>query len=233
MPLLTEESISSFDSISDYFISSFLSCAGKLRRIFYPLIWQDNCVMSSVTSSPQLKKGLLLWIYLRFANLTFGGGAPTVAALQRELVDQKRWLTPEQYGLSYALSRITPGTNLYAFCTASAWLIAGTPIALSVLLASSLPCCFIVWLLTAGFDTWSRNPLAQKGIEGAMAASVALLLAGFWIILRPFIRQSSLIRSVIIVSISILLSLFLSFSPIFVLLIAAAMGWFWPEKEPV
>lgn len=187
--------------------------------------------MSSASSPPRLKTRSLLWTYLRFANLTFGGGAPTVAALQRELVDQKHWLTAEQYGLSYALSRITPGTNLYAFCTASAWLIAGTPVALSVLLASSLPCCFMVWLLTAGFDTWSKNPLVQKGMEGAMAASVALLLASFWIILRPFIRQSSLVRSVIIVGISILLSLYLNFSPVFVLLIAAGIGWFWPEKE--
>ncbi len=96
--------------------------------------------------------GPLLLIFLRLANLTFGGGAATVAALQRELVEKRHWLSTADFGLSYALSRITPGTNLYAFCTAAAWLIDGTRSAILALVISSLPCCALVWLLTAGFD---------------------------------------------------------------------------------
>jgi len=62
----------------------------------------------------------LAWIFLRVGNLTFGGGDPTMAALQSELVAGRRWLDEEQYGLIYGLARITPGTNLLAFSAAAA-----------------------------------------------------------------------------------------------------------------
>jgi len=47
----------------------------------------------------------LTWIFLRVGNLTFGGGDPTMAALQSELVVTRRWLSAEQYALIYGLAR--------------------------------------------------------------------------------------------------------------------------------
>ena len=74
---------------------------------------------------PQPSLRRLTSIFFRVGNLTFGGGDPTMAALQSELVATRRWLDEEQYGLIYGLARITPGTNLLAFCAAAGWLIAG------------------------------------------------------------------------------------------------------------
>ena len=59
----------------------------------------------------------LAWVFLRIGNTTFGGGDPTLAALQVEFVDRKKWLSAEDYGLAFSLARITPGTNIIAFCT--------------------------------------------------------------------------------------------------------------------
>ena len=56
----------------------------------------------------------LTWIFLRVGNLTFGGGDPTMAALQSELVGSRRWLSAEQYALIYALARITPASPLFS-----------------------------------------------------------------------------------------------------------------------
>ncbi len=186
--------------------------------------------MSSFTSDKP-RSGPLLLIFLRLANLTFGGGAPTVGALQRELVDRRKWLTPEDFGLSYALSRITPGTNLYAFCTASAWLLLGTRTAILTLVVSSLPCCILVWLTTAGFDRIQSNPWTQHAVLGAMAGSVSVLFASFWTITRPYIVKRVWIRNCTILALSILLSFWLRLSPLLVLAISACIGWLWPEPE--
>src|ERR1700719_4180292 len=51
------------------------------------------------------------WLYTRIGSTTFGGGDPTMAALQGELFARK-WLDRERYGLIYALARATPGTNI-------------------------------------------------------------------------------------------------------------------------
>ena len=59
--------------------------------------------------------------FARYANTTFGGGSATIAVLKEQIVDRRTWLTPAEFHLSYALSRLTPGTNLLAFCTAAGW----------------------------------------------------------------------------------------------------------------
>lgn len=63
--------------------------------------------------------GPLTALSLRIGNLTFGGGDPAMAALQRELVERRQWLTQEDFTLIWSLSRVTPGTNVVA-CFAGA-----------------------------------------------------------------------------------------------------------------
>jgi chromate transporter len=170
-------------------------------------------------------------VFLRIGNLTFGGGGPTVAAFQRELVARRKWLSQEQYGFCYALSRITPGTNLFAFCTAAGWLLRGWRGGILALLVTSVPSCVLVALLTVGFDSWSQNRWVAIGIEGALAATVGMLLATFWIILRPYVTRTGWRRTALIAGASIALSLGAGLSPIPVLALAAIAGWFWPEAQ--
>ncbi|MCX6592603.1 MAG: chromate transporter [Acidobacteria bacterium] len=173
--------------------------------------------------------GPLAGLFLRIGNLTFGGGGPTIAAFQRELVTRRRWLTPEQFALSYALSRITPGTNLFAFCTCAGALLRGLPGALAALLAASVPSCLLVAVLTAGFDTASRFGAVNVAIDGAVAASVGILLASCWAIVAPYVTRANGLRTALIAGASFGLSMLAA--PILVLALAAAVGWFWEERE--
>jgi hypothetical protein len=61
-------------------------------------------------------------VFTRYANLTLGGGSATTAVIHGEIVTKRRWVTEEQFGLSYALGRLTPGTNLLAFCVGIGWI---------------------------------------------------------------------------------------------------------------
>src|SRR5678815_4451031 len=87
-------------------------------------------------------------LFLRTGNLTFGGGDPTMAVLYTEMVTAREWLAAETYGLVYALARITPGTNLLAFCAGTAWELLGWPGAIAGVLAASVPAAIIVMFLT-------------------------------------------------------------------------------------
>ena len=57
-------------------------------------------------------------VFTRYANLTFGGGSAMIAVLREQLLTRRRWITEVQFHLAHALSRLTPGTNVLAFCTA-------------------------------------------------------------------------------------------------------------------
>src|SRR5438270_10873259 len=98
-------------------------------------------------ATPSLRR--LLVIYMRASNLTFGGGDPTMAVLQSELVRRYRWLSPEKYGLIYGLARITPGTNILAFCAGTARELQGWRGAWLAVLGAMLPAAIMVVLLTA------------------------------------------------------------------------------------
>ncbi len=85
--------------------------------------------------APTLRK--LTGVFLRVGNTTFGGGLPTMAALQRELVEENKWLSMEDYALAFSLARVTPGTNVIAFCAATGARIMGWRGALAATLAET------------------------------------------------------------------------------------------------
>lgn len=177
---------------------------------------------------PSLRE--LSGVFFRIGNFTFGGGSATTAALQREMVDRRHWYDTLEFGLCYALARVTPGTNLFAFSTASGWLLRGWRGALATLLVVSIPSCLLVCLVTVGFDSWSRNRFFQAAVAGALAASVGALLASFWLLVRPYLDRRQLAQTLVILLSSIALSFLAGWSPIVVLLLAGIAGFFW--KEP-
>lgn len=70
----------------------------------------------------------------------------------------------------------------------------------------------------------------QVAIDGALASSVGILLASFWLIVRPYLTRDRVIESVAIVSGSIVLSLSVNLSPVLVLGLAGVAGFFWKGK---
>ena len=91
-----------------------------------------------------------------------------MAALHRELVVSRGWLTPERYALIYSLARATPGTNLLAFCAGIGWQLARWTGALVAVLSASIPCAAAVVWFTYVYSLWRSNPLAMSAIYAAV-----------------------------------------------------------------
>jgi chromate transporter len=172
-------------------------------------------------------------LFARLLNLTFGGGDPTMAALERELVGRRRWLTREDYGLAYGLARLTPGTNVLAFCAAAAWTVRGWRGALLAVAVGSAPSAVVTVLLTYGYEVFKSRPLATGVIAGLLASAVGMMAAAAWSLVRPQLRRGQWLRTLVLTGGSVVLLLFLPVSPIIVLALAAAAGFFWkaPEAE--
>ena len=167
------------------------------------------------------------WLFLRVGNLTFGGGDPTMAALQSELVHARGWIDAEQYALIYGLARITPGTNLGAFSAAAGWMTLGWAGALMAVLAITVPPAVIVVLLTSGYEAWKSNALAMAAIGGTLAAATGMMAMSAWQLLARQIGRGRWFRSAIIFVAALVASLKFSMSPIAVLGLAALVGLFW------
>jgi chromate transporter len=162
--------------------------------------------------------------FARYANFTLGGGSATVAVLHRELLDKQRWINSDDFSLCFALARLTPGTNLLAFCTGVGWLLRGAAGAVTALLAASIPCAIIVVAGTALFNHWQDNHWAQAAIHGAIAAAVAITVKTCWTIAHPHFKSRARVRVTLIAVTAFLLYVWAGLPAIEVLLIAGVAG---------
>ena len=171
-------------------------------------------------------------IFFRIGNTTFGGGYVTMAVLGREMVDLRKWITKEDYGLAFALARVTPGTNVIAFCAAAGWLVLGLSGAVAAVLASSAPSAAVAVLILQGIESGSSHPL----IMGAIAGTVAAVSGTMWSIVlwlvRPFLKHgvNNILRTVVIAGGSFLASWKFNISPVPVLAGATLVALLWRDR---
>lgn len=167
-------------------------------------------------------------VFLRIGNTTVGGGEPTVAAFQRELV-RRGWLSPEQFGLSYALARLTPGTNMLAFCAAAGWYALGVAGSVAGVVAATVPSSVLVVWLTGVCEMGDRIPWLRAAVDATIAAGIGIMLAAVLMLVRGQVSQSNWVRPAIVVAGAFGLGQ-IGLSPILTLAIAALLGWLLTSK---
>lgn len=178
--------------------------------------------MSERPSLPVLAR-----VFARHANTTWGGGSATIGALHDQIVAKRGWLDELTFQLAYALSRLTPGTNLLAFCTAAGWSTRRWAGAVVALLAASIPCALLAVGATAFYEQLHGNPYFEAAAAGALASAVAIMLSTAWVFAGPHVKAAPW-KAVLIVPAAIALSLGLHLAPVHILLLAAAAGLVWP-----
>jgi chromate transporter len=175
--------------------------------------------------SPSL--ALLAGVFARDANLTFGGGSATAETLRRKIVERRRDVSDGEFRLAYAASRLTPGTNLFALCSALGWRMRGTAGALVALAAASIPSVAITAVVMAQYEQIAVNDVAAAASRGAVAAASALLVSSAWALIRPSALRDR-IRAIAIVVSSWWLFASGTVSAVWVLAAAAVLGAMWP-----
>ena len=183
----------------------------------------------STVEKPILSR--LFLVFLRLANLTFGGGDAIMAAMNTELVAGRKWLTQEEYSIAYALARITPGTNILACTAGTAWKILGWPGAVLAVLAASAPAAIAVMIFTEGYGILQSSAVARAAIAGVLAAVVGMMGTASWILLQPYLDRRRWLPALVIASASFALLQWFALSPIRVLGLAAVTGLVWRIPE--
>lgn len=165
-------------------------------------------------------------LYLKIGNTTFGGGDPTMALLQRDLIG-RGWITRDDFALAYSLARITPGTNVLAFCAATGARVLGFAGALAAVLAVTLPSAILAVLLTRGFETWRDHPWPMAAIGGTVAAVSGMMWASVWSLVKPYLS----LRALLFTGGAFLAAWKFHVTPVPIILVAALAGYFWQENK--
>lgn len=151
--------------------------------------------------------------------------------LGRELVENRRWLSQDKFDLAFALSRVTPGTNVLAFCAAVGSQLRGWIGAIAAVLAISVPSALIALAFIYGFEAGQNHPVALAAIGGAVAGVAGMMWSTIWTILRPQVGNP--IRSlqvVIITGGAFLASWKFGVTPLPIIAVGLLIGLLW--KDP-
>jgi chromate transporter len=132
--------------------------------------------------------------------------------------------------LVYALARITPGTNVLAFCAGSGWEMLGWRGAVMAVFAATVPSALVAVLLSAGYDAVRHHPRAMAAIGGTLAAAVGMMATGAWQLLAGEFRSrqwQAMLRAMVLAGVALGLAYHFRMAPIAVLALAGAAGFFW------
>jgi len=171
----------------------------------------------------------LTGLFARVGVTVFGGGDPTIAILQREFY-RRDWLSAEKFAIAFGLARLTPGTNVLAFCAAAGWYIRGLPGALTAVLAITIPASVLVVWLTRAYDLTGHYPLALSIANALVAAAVGTMVGAAVLLVRTQSSRGRWLRPIVISLGAFVLAYFAKLSPLQVIGAAVVVGFFWVES---
>ena len=180
----------------------------------------------ALAPSPSLPE--LFWGMLQVALSSFGGGLS--AWSQRIVVEQRRWMTNEQFLSGLTVARLFPGPNqinMAVYIGADFHGLAGALVALAGMLL--LPFTLLMALGLAYFQ-FHTIPAVDRVLAGVVAAAAGMALSMGFKILDQYWndRMALLLAAAVFVALT-----WWHVRLIPAVLVAAplAMAWYWPHRS--
>src|SRR5213592_4665492 len=118
----------------------------------------------------------LLVYFLRLGTLGFGGPIALAGHMQKDLVEERRWVSKQDYLEGLAFSQLSPGPLAAQLAMYLGWLRAGALGATVVGIAFILPSFLMVLVLSALYVHFGSLPWIQGMFYGIGAAVIAIIV---------------------------------------------------------
>jgi chromate transporter len=180
----------------------------------------------------------LFGVWLRLGIQSFGGGGATLYLIRRTVVDERGWLSEDEFAREWSLCHVAPGINLLAMTTLIGRRVGGAAGIAVSLLGLLLPSVAATILLTAGYARVRDVEAVRAALRGLIPATAGLGAVAAWQLLRPLLQASRAEgRGSLGISLSILLAsagaLALGLAPVWsLLLVGGALSACVPTWAP-
>src|SRR5215204_6402885 len=113
--------------------------------------------------------------FLRLGTVGFGGPIALAGFMQRDLVDERRWISRQDYLDGLALAQLAPGPLAAQLAMYLGYVRAGTIGATVVSLAFILPSFFMVWAISVAYVRYDGLPWMAALFYGVGAAVIGII----------------------------------------------------------
>lgn len=192
--------------------------------------------MSTPSTAPvSFFQALLFWLKLGF--ISFGGPAGQIAIMQRELVDERRWISQVRFNHALNYCMVLPGPEAQQLATYIGWLMHRTPGAIVAGGLFVLPSLFILIALSWIYVTYGQVPSVASVLWGVQCAVAAIVVQALWRVASKTIPNSKQKRQlarilIALAAMSFIAITFLKISFLWIVLIAAMAGWLAGKRYP-
>jgi chromate transporter len=143
-------------------------------------------------TAPETPKPTLSELFIAFATISLSGFGGVLAWSRRMMVEERKWLTAEQFNETYALCSFLPGGNILNFSVIfgarfrGVW---GSTAAAGGLMGPPL---LLVLIVAAIYAHYGDLPMLRRALTGVAAAAAGLMAATVAKMARPLFQNRAI-----------------------------------------
>lgn len=134
-----------------------------------------NKIRLEISASPQAPS--LSELFIAFATMALSGFGGVMPWARRVVVEQRQWMTADQFNEAFAVCQFLPGPNIVNFSIVFGSRMRGLSGALVCLLALIGPPILIVLILGVLYARYGEAEVVRRMLAGLAAAAAGLLVA--------------------------------------------------------
>lgn len=176
---------------------------------------------------------VLLDLFLTFAKIgafTFGGGYAIISLIDKECVENKKWITSDELMEITVIAESTPGPIAINLATYAGYKMAGGMGAAAATLGMILPSFLIIWLISTFMENLLSIEAVAKAFKGIRTAVAVLIIKAALKIIKSMLKKtrhkyiSVVIVSIFFGAVIIIDLLSVNFSTIYLIMISGMFG---------
>jgi len=128
-------------------------------------------------------------LFIAYALISLYGFGGVLAWSRRMMVEERRWLTPEQFNEAYALCSFLPGPNIVNFSVIFGSRVRGPLGGLVALVGLLGPPMMLIIIIGALYAHYGDLPALRRALIGVTAAAAGLIMSTVAKMALPLFRN--------------------------------------------
>lgn len=169
-------------------------------------------------------------LFIGFSKIGMSGFGGVLPWARRTIVEQEKWLSPEEFNAMLGICQIVPGPNIMNLGVCVGSRFAGVPGAFAAVLGLLLGPVAIVLLLGILYEHYSYMPIVQGLLRGISAVGVGLIASTGFKMLRTELKYPPMLS---VIFLTILAATYFQWGLGWVVLISSPLAFFlaWKKVE--
>ncbi len=172
-------------------------------------------------ANPSLAEATRVW--WKIGILSFGGPAAQIALMHHEVVEEREWLSEQQFLNALSFCLLLPGPEAMQLATYAGWRLHGTLGGLIAGLLFVVPGAVVIMALAAIYSIYGNVPLVEALFYGIKAAVLVIVVEALLRVAKKALPQN---LHWIIAGFAFIGIFFFSIPYPLIVLIAGLFGWF-------